>query len=442
MPDQKNGQRVNGLSHRDFRTLLSFLQFDQQDEKHLKALSEVFGPHIPELVDRFHQHLQKFEETAPLLTDELTIKQILESQRQYLERLTQGNYDQHYAKERLKVGQAHNRIGLSPKWYISAYNLYIHLLFPLVRQAYGDDSERVQNAILSLTKVLMLDMQLAIEAYIERQQLEAQIIQSERFAAISQLAAQVAHEIRNPLSSIELNLDLLADEISDEAEMNVQAKQREEAQGLLRSIRSEVERLDDIVSEYLAFARLPRFEFQLESLNTIIQAFCKFVAPQLRQANVTLKTDLQENLPPTLLDDEQIQRALHNFLKNAIEAMDSSGEFSIQTYAESNQVVLRISDTGHGIPQADRRRIFDPFFTTKRSGTGLGLPLAQEIIKQHQGTILCESVVGKGTQFTIKLPMRDNDTGEKGNSKEESKGRRKGDCIEEGRNTREKEMGE
>ena len=110
----------------------------------------------------------------------------------------------------------------------------------------------------------MLDMQLAIEAYIERQQLEVQIIQSERFAAIGQLAAQVAHEIRNPLSSIELNLDLLADEISDEAEMNVQAKQREEAQSLLRSIRSEVERLDDIVSEYLAFARFPVLSFSLE----------------------------------------------------------------------------------------------------------------------------------------------------------------------------------
>ena len=155
-----------------------------------------------------------------------------------------------------------------------------------------------------------------------------------------------------------------------------------------------------------------------------------------------MKADLQENLPPTLLDDEQIQRALHNFLKNAIEAMDSSDEFSIQTYQESDQVVLRISDTAHGIPQADRRRIFDPFFTTKRSGTGLGLPLAQEIIKQHQGTILCESVVGKETQFTIKLPIRDSDTGEKGNSKEESKGRRKGDYVGEGRNTRETEMGE
>ena len=163
--------------------------------------------------------------------------------------------------------------------YVSAYNLYIHLLFPLVRQAYGDDSERIQSAILSLTKVLMLDMQLAIEAYIERQQLEVQIIQSERFAAIGQLAAQVAHEIRNPLSSIELDLDLLADEISDEAEMNVHAKQREEAQSLLRSIRSEVERLDNIVSEYLAFARFPVLSFSLESLNTIIQAFCKFVAP-------------------------------------------------------------------------------------------------------------------------------------------------------------------
>ena len=257
----------------------------------------------------------------------------------------------------------------------------------------------------------------------ERRQLEAQLIQSERFAAIGQLAAHVAHEIRNPLSSIELNLDLLADEIATATEMNLPVERSEippsppfqrgdtgeisgETRELLRAIRVEVERLNSIVSEYLAFARLPRFEFELESLNALLNTFCKFVEPQLRQAKVTLRTDLDSNVPHTLLDAEQIQRALHNFFKNAIEAMPQGGEFSIQTRLESDQIVLRIFDTGHGIPPTDLPHIFDPFFTTKKGGTGLGLPLAQEIIKQHQGTIYCESVPGKGTQFTIILPTR------------------------------------
>jgi len=262
--------------------------------------------------------------------------------------------------------------------------------------------------------------------------LEAQLIQSERFAAIGQLAAHVAHEIRNPLSSIELNLDLLADEIATATEMNLPVEEKSltkslakrdpdlsgralesksgETRELLRAIRVEVERLNSIVSEYLAFARLPRFEFELESLNALLNTFCKFVEPQLRQAKVTLKTDLDSNVPHTLLDAEQIQRALHNFFKNAIEAMPQGGEFSIQTRLESDQIVLRIFDTGHGIPPTDLPHIFDPFFTTKKGGTGLGLPLAQEIIKQHQGTIYCESVPGKGTQFTIILPARSEET--------------------------------
>ena len=405
MPTEKNMGETKAHNHDDLHTRLSFLQFTQKDEEQLKALSEVFAPHISDIVKQFYEHLQGFEETASLLTNELIATRLREIQRRYLERLTEGKYDQKYAEERSQIGHVHNRVGLTPKWYIGTYNLYIHLLIPLICQAYRDEPERCQNAILALTKVLMLDMQLAIETYIERQHLEAQIIQSERFAAIGKVVAQVAHEIRNPLSSMELNLELLADEVTDGKEMNVR-----EAEDLLKSIHNEVERLNDIVSEYLAFARLPRFEFERESLNAVIETFCNFVEPQLRQAKIKFLTDLAENLPYTLLDGEQIQRALHNFLKNAIEAMPSGGEFSIHTCVESSQIVLRISDTGVGIPLLDQNRIFDPFFTTKKEGTGLGLPLAGEIIKHHQGTILCESVVGQGTRFTIMLPIRTEET--------------------------------
>ncbi len=303
----------------------------------------------------------------------------------------------------------------------------------------GASDYLVKSVDGSHLEILPWAVQRAVESHRiqrERQQLEAQLIQSERFAAIGQLASHVAHEIRNPLSSIELNLDLLATEIDNATGMTMQVERSEdsarrneqseippsppfqrgndsgrarisgEAQELLRAIRVEVERLNGIVSEYLAFARLPRFEFEMEPLNTIIQAFCKFVEPQLHQAKVALKIDLDPNLPDMLLDVEQIQRALHNFLKNAIEAMPEGGEFSIETRLESNQIVLRISDTGQGISPSDLHRIYVLFFTTKKGGTGLGLPLAQEIIKQHQGTIHCDSVLGQGTQFTITFPIR------------------------------------
>ena len=402
MPTEK--EMIETETHRpddDLRTRLSFLRFSQEDEEHLKDLSEVFAPHIPAIVDSFYQHLQGFEETAALLTDKLIATRLLTAQQRYLERLTEGNYDQRYAEERSQVGYTHNRVGLEPRWYIGTYSLYLHLLIPLICQAYRDEPGRVQNAIFALTKVLMLDMQLAIETYIERQQLEAHVIRSERFDAMGQLVARVAHEIRNPLSSVALNLDLLADEVADGPEMNVQ-----EAEDLLKSIHNEVERLANIVSEYLAFARLPRFEFEKESLNTIVRTFCDFVEPQLERANITFSTQLAADLPLTLLDAEQIQRALHNFLQNAIEAMPSGGEFSIQTSVESFQIVMRISDTGVGIPSPDQKQIFDPFFTTKKEGTGLGLSLVGEIIKHHQGTVLCRSVVGQGTQFIITFPVQ------------------------------------
>lgn len=401
MPTEKDTSETEVHYQNDLRTRLSFLLFSQKDEEHLRALSKVFAPHISDIVNRFYEHLQRYNETASLLTDESAATQLREAQRRFLERLTEGNYDQQYAAERSQIGRAHNRVGLTPKSYIETFNLYIHLLIPLISQAFRDEPERVQNAILALTKILMLDLQLAIESYSERQQSEGQIIRSERFTAIGKLVAQVAHEIRNPLSSMELNLELLSDEIGEGTKIDVS-----EAQQLVQSVHNEVERLADIVSDYLSFARLPRFEFECESLNTVIREFCSFVKLQLRESNITCSTDLAENLPLTLLDDEQILRALHNFLKNAIEAMPSGGKFLIQTRAESSQIVMRISDTGMGIPMSNQKRIFDPFFTTKKEGTGLGLPLISEIIKQHQGTIHCESVVGQGTRFRITLPIR------------------------------------
>ncbi|MDE0187411.1 MAG: protoglobin domain-containing protein [Candidatus Poribacteria bacterium] len=401
MPTEKDTIETKVHYDNDLQSRLSFFQFSHKDEEHLKSLSKVFAPHISDIVNRFYAHLQGFEETASLLTDESIATRLRETQRRFLERLTEGNYDQQNAVERSQIGHIYNRVGFAPKWYLGAYNLYFQLLIPLICQAYRDEPEYIQDAILALNKVLMLDMQSAVDTYIEHQQIKTQIVQSEKFSAIGQLVAQVAHEIRNPLSSMELNLDLLADEIGDGANIDVG-----EAQELLQSVHNEVERLADIVSDYLSFARLPKFEFELEALNGVIRTFCNFVEPQLEQSNITCSTDLAENLPLTLLDDEQILRALHNFLKNAIEAMPSGGEFVIQTHLESSQIVMRISDTGMGIPLSNQKRIFDPFFTTKKEGTGLGLPLACEIIKHHQGTTFCESVVDQGTRFTITFPIR------------------------------------
>jgi signal transduction histidine kinase len=397
---EEKENKIDNYLDEDAYRFLSFLQFSTQDEENLKALSEVFKPNIPDIVSSFYQYLQKFEDTSLLLTDDIIKTRLLKAQSRYLERLTQGNYDHQYLADRKRIGVTHSQVGLTTKWYIGAYNLYLHLLYPLIFQAYSDKPEQVQDSLLSLTKILMLDMQLAMDAYIEHQQLESQHIQSERFTAIGQLAAQVAHEIRNPLSSIELNLDLLADEILDEPKAGTQ-----ESRNLLRSIRNEVDRLADIVSEYLTFARVPRFEFEEESMNAIVQKFCHFVKPQLHQSKITLKLDLDESLPSLLLDTEQIQRILHNFLKNGIEAMPEGGEFTFRTRTKSEHIVLEITDTGEGISHSDLKKIFDPFFTTKRDGTGLGLPIAQEVIKHHQGEILCESIPKKGTKFSITFPV-------------------------------------
>ena len=125
---EEKENKIDNYLDEDAYRFLSFLQFSTQDEENLKALSEVFKPNIPDIVSSFYQYLQKFEDTSLLLTDDIIKTRLLKAQSRYLERLTQGNYDHQYLADRKRIGVTHSQVGLTTKWYIGAYNLYLHLL--------------------------------------------------------------------------------------------------------------------------------------------------------------------------------------------------------------------------------------------------------------------------------------------------------------------------
>ena len=234
----------------------------------------------------------------------------------------------------------------------------------------------------------------------ERKKLEQQLLHSERLATIGEMSAKVAHEIRNPLSSISLNTELLYDEIS---KGNVEEKS--DAENLIQSILNEVDTLTEMSDVYLRFARFPRLDTKPASVNTILIELSKFFNKERVQRGITLKESYAPDLPLILLDANQIKQAFLNILKNSFEAMPEGGKLSISTRLKDNCIEVWITDTGSGISKEDIQRVFDPFYSVKADGTGLGLALTMKTVEGHQGEIICKSTIGKGTTIVISFPV-------------------------------------
>lgn len=234
----------------------------------------------------------------------------------------------------------------------------------------------------------------------EQKRLEKQVLQVERLATIGKMAAKVAHEIRNPLSSISLNAELLQDELNSYAQTDTG-----EAQSLLQSMIAEIDRVTSLTEEYLQFSRLPESQPVRDDINRVVKESVDFYQPQARQKKVVLQSAISTKTWEVRFDPVQIRRVLLNIMRNAVEAMPKGGMLNIATEQSGREVVIRIVDTGVGIAPEEIEKIFDPFFTTKDFGTGLGLAVVQQIIEEHRGRIVCQSILGQGTTFSIYLPL-------------------------------------
>jgi len=240
----------------------------------------------------------------------------------------------------------------------------------------------------------------------ERKKLERQLLHSERLAAIGEISAKVAHEIKNPLSSISLNTELLHDEIN-----SYNGGRTKDADDMIQSIMKEIDRLTEISEEYLQFARFPRLELKPVSVNDMLGKLAKFLKKEMFQRNIILEESYAADLPEVLLDKNQIRQVFLNIFKNSFEAMPEGGNLYISTEVSGYNVAVCISDTGSGIAEEDIQKIFDPFYSSKVDGTGLGLALTKKTIEVHGGEMFCESTVGVGTTIHLIFQAK-NDKGE------------------------------
>ena len=227
-------------------------------------------------------------------------------------------------------------------------------------------------------------------------------IESERMQALTLLAASVAHEIGNPLNALHIHLQLIERELRD-----LKSKDTAKIQNYVGVAKGEIARLDYIVRQFLDAIRPTAPKFVLSQLNDVVRATIELLRPEIDNRGIVFEQKLLRQLPQVRMDPAQIQQALVNLVRNALQAMTKGGVLRLQTGQSSENVWVSVADTGSGIPADHVKRIFEPFYTTKKKGSGLGLMIVQRIVRDHGGGIELESRVDEGSTFRIWLPLHE-----------------------------------
>ncbi|XZE53414.1 sensor histidine kinase [Planctomycetaceae bacterium SH139] len=220
-----------------------------------------------------------------------------------------------------------------------------------------------------------------------------------RYEELAELAGSLAHEIKNPLSVIHMNIDLLSEDLYD-----VEQPMRRRALDKVDIVRQQCERMERLLADFLRFARLRDMDLTSGSLNDQIDRVLRAYQAQADASEVEILRYLDPDLPRVMMHSDTLQAALMNLVKNAIEAMPDGGELVARTHSTPGGVALDLIDTGEGMDDSTAMHMFEPFYSTKHAGSGLGLPTARKIIEAHGGRITVQSELGRGTKFTLSFP--------------------------------------
>ena len=398
---------------------LAFLDFTRDDAERLRELHPFAERHVAEIVEAFYEHLMSFEATRVILHDKETIGRLKQKQREYFLSLTSGEYGAAYFEGRLRVGDIHQQINLAPQWYLGTYSLYIRLLMPRLIAEFAPQPERLNSYLSSLIKVMVLDMGLAIDAYIFGGYMNRTL--GEQFhemadRASTALAARdteerarqalvdmVVHDIRNPVSGILMTAQLLLRREGDVSETQAPRVRRIErtAADLLRLIQNILE-----VSKLEAGMMIAAPEdFAVEDA---LRESVDDATPHIENAQIAVAIDIPPT--PVLVHADRIltRRILQNLLSNAIRH-GRAAEVRLSVVPQADHVLVGVADQGEGIPPEYQTLIFERFRHFDRgdhahSDTGLGLPFCKLAVEQMGGRIWVDSRPGHGTTFYFTLP--------------------------------------
>ncbi len=377
--------------------------FTREDAEYIHALWEVVGPAANSLTDRFHEWLLRDPASREIFTGG---EPQIQAQRRaflgWLEDLFNGAYDFEYFQRRIDIGRTHVRVGLPQHQMFTAMEVFWQDVQRVVRASGTADTEPKLEA---LHRLVSLETAVMLESYKnyysaavreeERTVAEEKLTRSEHLAQLGQLAASLAHEIKNPLAGISGAIQVMRDQMEGD----------DPRQSVMREILGQINRLDATVKDLLVYARPRPPEFRPCDLVTTTQRVFKLIreAPALR--NIVVRVNAEAQVPPVPVDVRQIEQLVMNLLLNAAHACKNRGSIDVNVSSADRKVIVEIVDTGVGMIPEVRNRAFEPFFTTKAKGTGLGLPICRKIVEAHGGTITLKSEAGQGTTVTVELPQ-------------------------------------
>lgn len=231
-------------------------------------------------------------------------------------------------------------------------------------------------------------------AYQQLQDTFERLRKADRLAALGQLSAGIAHEIRNPLGSVKGSIEILEEEIPPD----------HPKYEFVQIVKEETARLDSIVTEFLEFARPPQPAVKPYSINEVLESTLILLHKETTASDISVVRNLGTDIPLTPMDPDQIRQVLLNIFLNAVQAMPDGGTLEVRSRLESERVIAEITDTGIGIGEADLNRIFDPFFSTKPNGTGMGLSISYQLVENHGGLLSARANPDRGMTFCVELP--------------------------------------
>jgi signal transduction histidine kinase len=376
----------------------------------VRRLREVFARHGKEFAERFYEHLLANPDTAEFLRDPKQLEHLKTLQAQYFAQLLEGEFDASYFEGRLRVGMAHQRIGLVPVWYLGAYNQYIQLAFPLFVEAFGDRLGEVMPLLLSLVKVIFLDIGLALDTYFheatdqlrrrneELQQALGLYWQSQRRE--EQLHKMASHEIRGGLAAVITGLE----DVLDSSRGRLDSGVVDQLDALSRRCWS----LSHLLGEMLA----PGKDIQGPAWVDTGPIFEALVARfGLYAQGRAIHLFLPEKAPRVWADPLQLREVFANLVANAVNYLDKEpGRVEITCREDGAFYVFGVADNGPGIPETIRDRMFEPFVrgpagqSRRPEGSGLGLYFVRTVIEQGGGRVWVESEPGDGSRFWFTVP--------------------------------------
>ena len=407
----------NGLSHDEIVRRKAFLDFSEEDAKRLGALAPLARKYADEVIDEFYAHFLSFGETQEFFRDRTTLNRVKRLQKSYFLRLTSGRYDQAYVANRLLVGAVHERIGLGVKLYLGAYRRYLD---SVARRLWGASTQAQRErfeALLSLLKIVFLDMGLAIDTYIfqrestirvKNKELAEQYRQVQEANRLkSEFLANMSHELRTPLNAIIGFSELLHDGKAGPIEQ----KHKEYMADILSSARHLLGLIDDVLD--LAKIEAGRIALHPEPVDLsqlLLEARHAFET-QAAQKGIQIATEIEPGATTALLDRGRLKQLLFNYLSNAVKFTSKGGRVAMRVRREGEELVIEVQDTGIGISAEDIPRLFvhfqqlDVSATKKYPGTGLGLAITRTMVEAQGGTVGVRSKPGRGSTFYARLPL-------------------------------------